>query len=347
MTRARDVADTQDNVGGAVAPYVAGKNYLINGSMDIFQRGTSNSSFAVSNNGSYVTADRWNIGSTASVNLASSQQNADIVGTRYALRYGRVAGQTATGIVRLVNALETFNSLALAGNNVTLSFYAKRGADTPSALTCYVYWGTGTDQSASLTYTGWTGATFNSQVNTLTTTSQKFTFSTAIPSNATQVAILFDYTSTGTAGANEWVQIEKAQLEIGSVATPFSRAGGSIGGELALCQRYYQRLTATSTFGRFGFGMATGTTNCQVIFPLKTTMRTSVTALDFSGTTHFVMNDGVSNTATNTAPTLDSMQNPDNCLVVFTAASGLTAFRPYNIAGNNNATAYIGFSAEL
>jgi hypothetical protein len=32
-----------------------------------------------------------------------------------------------------------------------------------------------------------------------------------------------------------------AQLEIGSVPTTFSRAGGTIQGELAACQRYYQK----------------------------------------------------------------------------------------------------------
>jgi len=41
MTRARDVADTQDNTGGAVAPVVSGKNFAINGGFDIAQRGTS------------------------------------------------------------------------------------------------------------------------------------------------------------------------------------------------------------------------------------------------------------------------------------------------------------------
>jgi hypothetical protein len=37
MTRSRDVADTQDNLGGAVAPYVAGKNKIINGDFFVNQ----------------------------------------------------------------------------------------------------------------------------------------------------------------------------------------------------------------------------------------------------------------------------------------------------------------------
>jgi len=34
MTRARDISNDQANLGGVIAPYVAGKNVLINGGMD-------------------------------------------------------------------------------------------------------------------------------------------------------------------------------------------------------------------------------------------------------------------------------------------------------------------------
>ena len=54
MTRSRDIADQQENLGGAVAPFVAGKNKIINGDFGVWQRGTSG--FGL---GAAFNADRW------------------------------------------------------------------------------------------------------------------------------------------------------------------------------------------------------------------------------------------------------------------------------------------------
>jgi hypothetical protein len=342
------VADSSTSTGLRYQPTMAaGKNGIINGGFDIWQRSTSNASFAVSSSGSYVTADRWNIGSSATVNLASSQQVADTVGTKYALRYGRVSGQTATGIVRASNALETISSATFTTNtSITLSFNAKKGADAPSTLTCYVYWGFGTDQSATQIYSGWTSAGFNSQANTVTTTSQKFSFSTAVPTGATQVAIVFDYTSTGTAGANEWMQIEKVQFELGSVATQFTRAGGTIQGELAACQRYYYRTGGDGANGIFGSGISENTTNAYVQVQMPTTMRIAPTAVDYS-TLRLTDRIGINSPITSLTFNASDTTKIIAAMYVGASGAGLTANRPIFMTAANSTSAYIGFTAEL
>jgi len=157
MTRSRDVADTQDNLGGAVAPFVAGKNAVINGGFDVWQRGTS---FAVPTNYNSYTADRFvayrsglNTGATISRQLTNDTTN--LPNIQYCLRYQRDSGNTATGDLALLNGCETANSIQFAGKVVSFSFYARAGANysaTSNLLQLRVDSGTGTDQNIGTGY---------------------------------------------------------------------------------------------------------------------------------------------------------------------------------------------------
>ena len=240
-----DVAFTSNNVtigDNAISPFSM-RNRVINGAMEIAQRGTS-----FTNVGSGVTPqytlDRWagNRGAW-STNQTVSQQ-AGFGGFNNCVRVQRASGDTNTNGIQIFQIIESVNMRDLAGKTVTLSFWARAGADfSASSSLLSVYCGTGTvaDQG-SLSYQSgtWTGqATPGSASYTLSTTATKYSLTFAIPSNALEMYINFVYGPSGTAGANDFFEITGVQLEEGSVATPFERR--PFGLELQLCQRYYEK----------------------------------------------------------------------------------------------------------
>ena len=72
---------------------------------------------------------------------------------------------------------------------------------------------------------------------------------------------------------NDYWQITGVQLEVGTVATPFEHI--SYGEQLALCERYYQGYNFESYSGWPGAGRANGNPYAIFSFPLRTTMRTA------------------------------------------------------------------------
>ena len=341
MTRAYNTATTQQNSGGAVAGVTAGKNVIINGGFDIWQRGTS-----ITGSGAYVyNTDRWQ-GFLASTYTVSRVDVSSLLNNlQYGLRAQRASGQTTTNYFNIEQGLETSTIQPLRGNIVTVSFWARCGANfspTSSQMGVTLFCGTGTERVRNVT--AFTSETTPINANaTLTTTYQKFTFtSTAIPTTTTQAALTFSAYPIGTAGANDWFEVTGVQLEVGSVATPFSRAAGTIQGELAACQRYYYRTVADGVYTEFGNGSAKNGTQAQIMVPFPVTMRVGPTALTYGS---LVLFDGgtIFGSLTVTLNYSGRSVGAVDC----TTPSGLTQFRPYFLLSDNTTAGFIAFSAEL
>jgi hypothetical protein len=285
---ASDVNDTNGTINllqTSTLSAQAGKNAVINGGFDIWQRGTSFVGTALN-----YTADRWmgvRFGFAAGQTM--TRQNSGLIGIQYCSRIQRDSGNTGTGIMSYFYAMETADSYRFAGQTITMSFYARAGANFSSAssvLNLLFTTGTGTNE-ANGNQSGWTGAVQTSRNNTLTTSWQRFTQTFTIPSNVTQIGWVFGYTPVGTAGANDYYEITGCQLELGSYATTFSRAGGTIQGELAACQRYYQKSYSQSvvpgTSGGIGLiGSIAGSTDRLIGTRWVVVMRTAPTLTIYS-----------------------------------------------------------------
>jgi hypothetical protein len=332
------VADSTTTTGLRYQDSVtSGKNFVINGSFDIWQRGTTVSGGA----GGAYTADRWFLyaGSNGSVSRQATGDSTNLPNIQYCGRVGRPVSTTDATTLYFTQSFETTNSIPLAGKTVTFSFYARRGANYSSAssvLTANVFAGTGTDQNVrSAGYTGLT--TPISSVVTLTTTWQRFTVSGTIASNVTEVSVDFLYTPVGTAGAADFFEVTGVQLEVGSVATAFSRAGGDIQGELAKCQRYY--------FVSSGGQVATAIASTDVYLSIPNVMRAAPTVL--TPLTAVILDRyGVANYTQSTRAVVSSgvYVSANAAAVIYTNFSGLTAGLPYVVRSDGGS---VILSSEL
>lgn len=339
MTKARSSADF-----AAGGPSVAGKNYIINGGMDIWQRGTS-----IAGTSKGYTADRWSVytsgggvqSSSYTVTRQSTSDTTNLPFIQYCARFQRNSGSTSTNLFFFAQSFETVNSIPLAGRTVTISFYARKGANyspTSSLLNIEVASDTGTNQYFA-DYSTYTDAI--NQNATLTTTWQRFSYTGTFATNANEVAVFFNATPTGTAGANDYFEITGVQLEIGQSATPFSRAGGTIQGELAACQRYYF-LKASGANQSFGMAAYNSASDIRGSFGFPVEMRVVPTMVSTSGTNYYRV-AGITDYFDSL--TLWQASTKETAWYNVSQASGTTG--QGGVVWTDNASASIALSAEL
>lgn len=285
-------------VGTAVAGWepvnlAQSPNIIINGGLDIWQRGTS---FAVGIGVPY-TADRWQvIRGSGTAGMTVSRQATGLTSFQYCLRAQRDSGDTnTTAALQVFQSIESAESIKLAGKTVTFSFYARAGANfsaTGSAVNFALKTGTSTD--ANVRVGGFSGsATDIANTNfTLTTSWARYFVTATVPANSTQLGFIFSYTGTGTAGAADFFDITGVQLEAGSTPTVFRRNANSVQGELATCQRYYWRWTQEVNLQSTAIGYLWGAGEMLFHFNTPVQLRATPTTVGYSApsATYFLGN---------------------------------------------------------
>ena len=215
------------------------RNYIINGNFDFWQRNTSFSSPVT---GSYL-ADRYRVDFDGTIGTYSISRQTFTLGQTdvpgnpsYFLRWNHtVAGSGSTNRVlqQLVEGVRT-----LAGKNVTLSLYAKADSARTVGVSMEQFFGTGGSPSSAVTL-----ATQN--IN-LTTVWQKFTLTFNVPSISGKTIGTDgnDYTNvTFRMPINVVMTIDLSRIMLNDGVNPadFKLAGENLEGELALCQRYFEK----------------------------------------------------------------------------------------------------------
>jgi hypothetical protein len=329
------VSFDQANFGGG--QFAAGKSKILNGDFSIWQRG---SSFNVTASGTY-SADRFRYDFDGNGTATLSRQ-AFTLGTApvsgYESQYFFRHLVTAAGTTTFTNIFQPIEDVrTYAGQTVTFSFWAK--ADTSRSSFIYAEQNFGSGGSSVVQYLSMGSAS-------LTTSWQRFSFTVSLSSIAgktigTNSSLNF-YIRGGTT-LNASTDLWGVQLEAGSTATPFQTATGTKQGELAACQRYYQRITAEVAYQNFGVGFFGDATNARVLVPYKTTMRA---APSFATSGSFDTQAGFTSRGT-AAPTLVGDGTNTQIATLNSVVSGATAAQAAVIRANNSTSTYIEFSSEL
>jgi hypothetical protein len=140
--------------------------------------------------------------------------------------------------------------------------------------------------------------------------------------------------------------ITGVQLEKGSTATSFDYR--DYGRELMMCQRYYQRSSASSVYSNLAnIGTAISTTQVYLTMPILVSMRS---APSITSSSTLLSADGVNTSTVVTGLAIGSSTfspTEDVITLVATVASGLTQYRPYYLHSNNNSSGAIQLSSEL
>ena len=220
-----------------------------NGGLEIWQRGAGGAaSFAVgASGGSPYTSDGWYVLNGANQACVVSQSAGISNGSQWCAKIIRNNAQTGTGTMAFSFPLDTDELYPMLGQFVRLSFVAKCGANfSPASSIVFgsLYVGTGAPVKRSTGFTGETNPILSATIVSSTATRFQSTSTVIVPTTTRQAEIVFQWTPSGTAGADDSLYIDDVQLEIvpassGYGASNFERL--TFLEQWALCQRHYQK----------------------------------------------------------------------------------------------------------
>jgi len=390
MSRARNLADLLDASGDVVSgaldnvppsndasalttgtlpvervPYVGRRNLIINGAMQVAQRGTSKTA---TSSGTYLL-DRFSCysGNYGTYGYTVSQSSDAPSGFSNSLKYNFDDADPTPSTEHSIyysfegQDLQHLKKGTASAENVTLSFWVKASlagtyiaelmdsdnsnrhinkSYTISSANTWEYKTitfagdtTGTldnDNTASINIAFWLAAATGNTSGTLQTSWGELS----------QANRAVGQTNLG-ATANNAFYITGVQLEVGSVATPFEHR--SYGEELALCQRYFERVGGDANYAQIGMGATRTTSQTYFNVSFKHRKRAAPSVSYASGiivSDRYTYDQAVSGLE-------DVNASRDGLHARFTHTSVGTERRPHHVTSSSTGVGYMDFDSEL
>ena len=354
-----------------LAPIAGGRNVIINGAMQVTQRSAVGTAVASITTDGYYTADRWNtifnsLGTWSQTTVADAPTGS---GFRNSLKMDCTTADAspAAGDYCIVRQkiegqnLQQFLKGTASAKPSTLSFWVKSFQtgtficeledtdNTRCVSASYTVLTSNTWEYKTIVFPADTTGVLDNDANTSFTMYWWLGSGTTYTSGTLQTTWgaqttanrAVGQTNVASATTGEWY-ITGVQFEVGAVATPFEFE--NIGVTLAKCQRYYWRVTSTSSSrtsfngGRNTSAGAVGAIN----YPVP--MRGGITSIDAN---NMGISDCISYTSAAGTWAVDG-GTPANTLgasITLTGSSGITA--DGNVLSFLASGAYFGASAEL
>ena len=339
------------------------RNLIINGAMQVAQRGTSETSVSTSQ---YANAcDRFKVNGNNGTWTISQDTNAPdgfsnsfkmlltatetISGTSYWSVEQKMEGQNLQGLAYGTSAAKT----------VTVSFYVKSNITGTYCLNLYQDDGTknfpktytidsaNTWERKTISFIGDTSTALDND-NAASLRTQFFVVAGSSYNSGTPGSRGAYTDATFAAGhtaqidaVNDYWQITGLQLEVGDNASDFEHR--SFGEELALCQRYYFKFLEGNT-KEIGVAWYYTASHASFFLRYPTTMRATPTGIDTTGTGYYTIYRNGGSDAVN------SITFENGSTEQFSAFNNSEASGTAGQAGlirSTNASAKIEFDAEL
>lgn len=344
----------------------SGFNYIINGDMEISQRGTSFVSPATA----AYTLDRFRVSYSGAMAFTITQDSSVVptysesgYNSKYSLKVDCTtidASIAAGDYAMLTYGIEGYDIISLLQRNITLSFWVY---SNKVGVYCVAFRNSGGDRSYLAEYTINSANTWEKKTITipLNETGGTWDYITGV---GLKIVFCLACGSTYQGTVNVWntgnylatsnqvnffdstsnnFYITQVKLEKGSIPSVFCKRGVGFAEEMALCQRYYY-LHVTGNNQPIGLGVNYNTTTmyCYIKFPVE--MRVTPSPLQGSGTNYFIyyVNRG--------SITFTSFNGNDainkNGVEMFKNSLTLTAGQG-GMVRTNNVSAYLAFQCEL
>lgn len=320
MSRAREIAD----LGSPAASALSNRNLIINGAMQVAQRGTSTTGVGASN-GTYPTVDRFMIGVSSTAGRLTMTQEAvsDLPGFAKAIKLACTTIDTSIDAAEFLQLVQKFEGQNLqrlkkgtsSAESVTVSFYVKGNASATCTLelqdadnTRYnsqEFSVTTSWNRVSLTFVGDTSGVLDDD-NARSLDCKVWLHAGSNYTGGTHTDNVWHTTTNQRVGDSQTSFFDSTdrtffitgwQMEIGETATPFEHR--TFGDDLAACQRYFQKsydygttigtnTTVSAMFHRNPEAVSNRTPN--ITFPVEMRAATTTVVYSIPGTANAASN---------------------------------------------------------